>query len=118
MPEAVALAGEVFGGLNTISVEKRVSWLEKNPDIDYLLVQEGILVGYLSLVPLRAETIEDLMTLRRYARELTADDILPYEPGVSIDIYGMAIGIKPGFSKSQKRVYGQRLISWSEKCHS
>lgn len=68
------------------------------------------MVGYLSLVPLRAETIEDLMTLKRYARELTADDILPYEPGVPVDVYGMAIGVKPGFSKGQKRLYGERLI--------
>jgi hypothetical protein len=110
MPEAVALAGEVFGGLNTISVETRTAWLQKNPDIDYLLVQEGVMVGYLSLVPLRPETIEDLMALRRYARGLTADDILPYQPDVPVDIYGMAIGVKPGFSKGQKRVYGERLI--------
>jgi len=37
MPEAVALAAEVFGGLNTIPAEKRTAWLRKNPDIDYLL---------------------------------------------------------------------------------
>ena len=110
MPGAVALAGEVFGGLNTIPVEKRVSWLKRNPDIDYLLVHEGIMVGFLSLVPLRPETIEDLMMLRLYAKDLTADDILPYKAGVPIDIYGMAIGVKPGFSKGQKRAYGQRLI--------
>ncbi|MBV9690225.1 MAG: hypothetical protein JO202_11015 [Ktedonobacteraceae bacterium] len=110
MPEAVALTREVFGGLNIMSVETRTAWLRKNPDIDYLLVQEGVMVGYLSLVPLRPETIEDLMTLRRYAKELTADDILPYESGVPVDIYGMAIGVRPGFSRGQKRVYGQRLI--------
>ncbi len=110
MPGAVVLAAEVFGGLNTIPVEKRVEWLKSNPDIDYLLKQEDQLVGYLSLVPLKAETIEDLMTLKRYARELTADDILPYEPGKPVDIYGMAIGIKPGFSISQKRAWGERLI--------
>ena len=110
MPEAVALAGEVFGGLNTIPVQKRTEWLERNPDIDYLLVQEGVAVGYLSLVPLRAETIEDLLTLKRFAKDLTADDILAYEPNIPVDIYGMAIGVKPGFSKGQKRAYGERLI--------
>jgi hypothetical protein len=115
MPGAVALAAEVFGGLNTISVEKRVSWLEKNPDIEYLLKQEGQLVGYLTLVPLRPETIEDLMTLRRYAKELTQDDILRYEPNKPVDIYGMAIGVKPGFSIDRKRAYGERLIMGAKK---
>jgi len=110
MPEAVALAGEVFGGLNTISVEKRVEWLKKNPDIDYLLKQEGLLIGYLSLVPLRSKTIEDLLTLKRFAKDLTSGDILAYESNIPVDIYGMAIGVKPGFSRSEKRVYGERLI--------
>ncbi len=110
MPGAVTLAARVFGGLNTISVQTRIEWLKKNPDIDYLLKQEDQMIGYLSLVPLRSETIEDLLTLERYAKDLTADDILPYEPNMSVDIYGMAIGIKPGFSLSQKRIWGERLI--------
>src|SRR6266699_5456033 len=110
IPEAVALAAEVFGGLNTIPVEKRTAWLRKNPDIDYLLKQGDQLVGYLTFVPLRPETIEDLLTLKRYAKDLTADDILTYEPQQPVDIYGMAIGVKPGVSLSQKRLYGERLI--------
>jgi hypothetical protein len=110
MPEAVALADAIFGGLNTIPVEKRIAWLKKNPDIDYLLKQEEQVVGYLSLVPLRPETIEDLLTLKRFAKDLTAEDILTYEPNTPIDIYGMAIGVRPGVSKSQKREWGQRLI--------
>jgi hypothetical protein len=110
IPAAVELAGAVFGGLNTIPVEKRIEWLKKNPDIDYLLKQEGQLVGYLSFVPLRPETIEDLLALRRYAKDLTAEDILPYIPNEPVDIYGMAIGVRPGFSSSQKRAWGERLI--------
>lgn len=110
VPAAVELAASVFGGLNTISVEKRVEWLKKNPDIDYLLKQDDQIVGYLTFVPLRPETIEDLMTLRRYAKDLTAEDILPYTPNEPVDVYGMAIGVRPGFSNNQKRAFGVRLI--------
>jgi hypothetical protein len=110
MPEAVALSAAIFGDLNIIPLEKRIEWLKKNPDIDYLLKQEGQIVGYLSLVPLRPETIDDLLNQRRYAKELTTDDILIYEPGVPVDIYGMAIGVKPGVSTSQKRDWGASLI--------
>ena len=67
-------------------------------------------MGYLSFVPLQPETIEDLLTQRRYAKDLTADDILPFKPNTPVDIYGMAIGVKPGLSLSQKRLYGERLI--------
>jgi len=31
-------------------------------------------------------------------------------PNTPVDIYGMAIGVKPGLSLSQKRLYGERLI--------
>ena len=61
-------------------------------------------MGYLTFVPLRPETIEDLLTLKRYAKDLTADDILTYEPQTPVDIYGMAVGLKPGVSLSHKRL--------------
>jgi hypothetical protein len=38
------------------------------------------------------------------------DDILTYEPNTPVDIYGMAVGVKPGVCLSQKRLYGERLI--------
>lgn len=110
IPTAVKMADEVFGGVNTIPVEKRIAWLRKNPDIDYLLKQEGRIVGYFSLVPLRPETIDELLTLRRFAKDLTADDILPYVPGVPVDLYGMAIGIMPGVSQNQKHEWGKLLM--------
>ncbi len=110
MPEAVALSAAIFGDVHIIPLEKRIEWLKKNPDIDYLLKQEGQIVGYLSLVPLLPETIDDLLNQRRFAKDLTADDILPYEPGVPVDIYGMAIGVKPGVSTAQKRDWGAALI--------
>ena len=110
MPEAVELADEVFSGVNTIPVEKRITWLRKNPDIDYLLKQEGRIVGYFSLIPLRPETIEDLLTLNQFAKDLTAEDILPYTPNVPVDLYGMAIGTKPGVSHYQKHEWGKVLI--------
>ncbi len=110
MPAAVAFANAVFGGIRTIPVERRAEWLNKNPDIDYRLKHDERSGGYLSLVPLRPETIGDLLTERRFARDLTAEDILPYTPGVPVDIYGMAIGVLPGVSRAQKREWGARLV--------
>ncbi len=110
MPAAIALAHAVFGGVNTIPVEKRIEWLNKNPDTDYLLKQDGQLVGYLSLVPLTPKAIEDLLTQRRFAKELTEKDIVVYVPGQPVDIYGMAIGTLPRVSKAQKREWGAALL--------
>lgn len=110
MPQAVALADAVFGGVNTIPLERRIEWLQKNPAIDYLLKQEDQIVGYFSLVPLRPETIEDLLHKRRLAKDLTAEDILPYTSGKAVDLYGMAIGVRPGVSLEQKRRWGEILL--------
>ncbi len=110
MPQAVALADAVFGGVNTISLERRIAWLQKNPDMDYLLKQEDQIIGYFSLVPLRPETIDDLLHKRRLAKDLTAEDILPYVPGETVDLYGMAIGVRSGVSLKQKRRWGEILL--------
>jgi hypothetical protein len=115
LPEAVALADAVFGSHLTIPLEKRIEWLKKNPDIDYLLKQEGQIVGYFSIAPLRPSTIDDLLSQRRLAKDLCADDILPYEPGKSVELYGMAIGVRPGVSLSQKREWGMALILGARK---
>lgn len=115
MPEALALADAIFGGHNTIPRERRIAWLKKNPDIDYLLKQDRQLVGYFSLVPLRPETIDDLLKQRRFAKDLTEDDILTYEPGVPVDLYGMAIGVRPGVSTAQKRIWGEKLLVGARK---
>ncbi|MHB8596738.1 MAG: MerR family transcriptional regulator [Ktedonobacteraceae bacterium] len=109
MPQAVQLAS-VFGGDLTIPLEKRLTWLEQNPDIDYFLKQEDHVVGYLSFVPLRPETIEDLLHARRFARELEASEILPYIPDNTVDIYCMAIFLQAGISKMQKRIWGELLL--------
>ncbi|MGH2482405.1 MAG: hypothetical protein ACRDHW_22380, partial [Ktedonobacteraceae bacterium] len=110
MPQAVQLADRVFGNVNTITLETRLAWLEKNPDIDYLLKQADLIVGYFSLVPLTPETIDDLLHARRKAKDLNADDIQPYIPGIPVDLYGMAIGVRPGVSKHQKRSWGELLL--------
>jgi hypothetical protein len=110
MPEAVNVAASFFNNHLTIPLETRISWLQKKPDIDYLVKQDGRIYGYLSLVPMKLETIEDLLTAKRFARDLTADDILIYEPNTPIDIYGMGIGIVPAVSKTQKREFGAELI--------
>jgi hypothetical protein len=110
MPQGVALAHVVFGGVNTISLETRLAWLQKNPLIDYFLKQEDQIVGYFTLMPLHSETIDDLLHRRRFAKDLTAEDILTYIPGVPVDLYAMAIGVRPGVSLGQKRSWGEKLL--------
>ena len=109
MPQAVQLAS-VYGGHLTIPLEKRLAWLDRNDEIDYFLKQDDYVVGYISLVPLNPETIEDLLHARRFAKDLEANDILPYAPGQPVDIYCMAIFLRAGISKAQKGTWGELLL--------
>ncbi len=110
VPELVALADAAFGGGNTVSFEKRIEWLKTNPYIYYLLKQDQQAVGYFALIPLRPEAIGDLFSQRRLAEDLTEDDILPYMPGILLDLYVMAIAVRPGSSASQRGEWGSLLL--------
>src|SRR5579864_5222491 len=78
LPQAIELADAVFGRGHPLSLQTRLECLQKNPAIDYILKQADQIVGFLSLVPLSPETIEDLFQGRRKTRDLRAEDILPY----------------------------------------
>jgi predicted DNA-binding transcriptional regulator AlpA len=110
MPECVQLSAAIFGGLNIIPLEKRIAWLEKNPDIDYIVRHEGELMGYASIVPLSPEILEPLLKDEIYAKDLTPDEIEQFKPGKPIQLYIMAMGVKPRLSKLEKRTYASRLI--------
>lgn len=110
LPELVALADAAFGGGNTVSFEKRIEWLKKNPDMYYLLKQEQQAVGYFALMPLRPEAVDDLFSQRRLAQDLTADDILSFMSCTPIDLYVMAIAVRPGASASQRGEWGSLLL--------
>jgi hypothetical protein len=110
MPESVALSTAIFGGMNIIPLEKRLAWLDKNAEIDYVLRHDGEMIGYASLVPLRPETLEPLLRDELLAKDITPDDIEEFKPGKPLQVYIMAMGIKPRLSKLEKRTYAARLI--------
>jgi hypothetical protein len=111
MPECVALSSAIFGGLNIIPLEKRIAWLEKNPDIDYVLRSDGQMMGYATFVPLKPEKIEKLLKEEEFSKNMTPDEIGTFEPGKPLHVYIMAMGIRPGISRDEKRHYGSRLIT-------
>lgn len=111
MPECVALSSAIFGGLNIIPLEKRLEWLERNPDIDYVLRSDGQMMGYTTLVPLKPEKIEKLLKEEEFSKNMPASEIQIFEPGKPLHVYIMAMGVRPGISRDEKRHYGSRLIT-------
>jgi predicted DNA-binding transcriptional regulator AlpA len=110
MPAGVALSAAIFGGVNIIPLERRIDWLEKNPDIDYIVSHEEEQMGYASIAPLKQEILDPLLRDEIFARDLTADQIEAFTPGKPLHLYVMAMGVRPRLSKLEKRTYASRLI--------
>jgi hypothetical protein len=98
----------LWGTMGTPSVETRLRWYQTNPDIDYVVKQEGAVAGYISLMPLKHDTIEQLLSGEKRGWEVTPDELLPYAPGVPLECFVMALGVRAGLKKAEK--YGMRLL--------
>jgi len=95
-------------GLTTL--ETRLSWLEKNPDLYYVIEQDGEIVGYTSIIPLEPEKIKEILDSRELTMDITPDEIEEFKPGKPLHIFIATMRTKPNISKVQKRIYGVRLI--------
>jgi len=97
----------LWGTLNTTPIETRLSWYKSNPEIDYVIKQEGIVTGYVTLMPLRHDVIEKLMSGKMRGWDIKAEDILPFIPGTPIECY-TGVAVRADVYKKER--YGMRLI--------
>lgn len=109
IPECVDLLISVFGGNDT--TERRQQWLEKNPEVSYLVRSNGKVVGCAFMLPLTPEKIDAVLADQSSSstRFIQADDILELQPGVPAYLYVLSVGVEPG-SELAKRTRGQTLI--------
>jgi len=98
----------LWGNVGTPTLETRLGWYQCNPDIDYVVKQDGIVAGYVSLMPLKHKTIEQLLVGEKRGWEVKPDEVLPFAPGVSLECFVMALGVRAGVRNEEK--YGMRLI--------
>lgn len=95
-------------GWRTASVEQRLAWYKVNPFIDYVVLHDGGVVGYITAVPYTPAALNDMMAGRKRAWDITPSDILPYQQGKSYDLYtGIAVRQDINFATR----YASRLIS-------
>jgi hypothetical protein len=96
------------GRANATTNETRLSWYKVNPEIDYVVKQEGIIVGFVNLKPLRAETIEKYIAGTIQVKDIKADNILPFTPGIPLECEA-GIAVRAGVHNPKK--YAMRLIA-------
>jgi hypothetical protein len=96
-------------GWQTTTAEQRRAWYQVNPLIDYVVVWNGEIGGYIWAVPLKASVLTDMMSGRKRSWDIKPEDILPYKPGRSYDLY-IGIATRKDIEQHTQRL-GFRLIA-------
>jgi len=102
-------------GDRTPNYEARLNSYRQNPSIYYVVKKEGIIIGFLGLVPFRKDILEEIMSAGqndfylRYQQILAMpDSILPFVPRKVIHSLSLDLQVKKGTPKEE--LYGMRLI--------
>ena len=76
-------------------VPTRQAWLVSNPDIDFIVRDQGKLVGFINLLPVKHETIMRFMSGEIRGWDIPGEDVLPYTSGSSVECIVMGMGTTP-----------------------
>jgi len=102
-------------GSRTPSYEARLNSYKQNPAIYYVIKKEGIIIGFLGLIPFRRDILEEIMKAEqndfylRYQQILEMpDSILPFIPGEPLYSLSLDLQVRKGTPKEE--LYGMRLI--------
>lgn len=94
-------------GWNTAPVALRLKWYKVNPFIDYVVLAEGNVMGYITAVPYKPDAMEAMMSGRKRAWDIKPEDIYPYRKGT----YDLYVGIAARQDIPKHTLYASRLIS-------
>ncbi len=101
------LSVAIYGIGGTPSYNERLRIWHKNPQVYYVVKQENIVVGYISMIWLPDEAIQLLIGPTPKQPRITeagagiysiisAENVLPFTPGTPIDSLFISVGVRPG----------------------
>ncbi len=82
-------------------------WYEVNPQIDYVVEQNGLVVGYVNFTPYYPEVMEKVMSGELRGWQIKPANILPYTPGHTYDVF---VGLAARSDIPDRARYGRRMI--------
>lgn len=108
--EEYEMAALMFGNA-THDVLTREAWLTKNAETDFIVRDEGKLVAFLNVLPVKHETIMQFINGEIRGWEISANDVLAYEKGSKVECLVMSMGTSPDVNIARRTQYGARLLS-------
>ena len=121
LEEENQLAQLVFG--RAADAMPRKTYLASNPDIDYHLYDQGKLVAYLTIFPLKKEAITRFINGETRGWQIDPNDIEQFVPGKPVECLIMDMVTAPTVAPIKRTEYGRLMIvnllktlqSWGEK---
>ena len=75
-----------------------------------MIKNEDQTIGYTAMWPLKSGKLDSILA-QTIPIKVSPEDIETFESGKNMDLYINVIGVKPNFTKEEKRLYGARLVS-------
>lgn len=82
-------------GWQAATAEQRRQWYAVNPEIDYIVLRNSAVAGYIHAVPFKPEALQRIMSGQIHSWDITPGDIAPFVPGTRSkpNKYNLYIGI-------------------------
>src|SRR5712672_85781 len=119
----VDLCIAIYGQNGTPSYDARMEIWKKNPDVYYIVKQEDIVVGYISLIWFDNVALDSLMKPTPLVKRTSIssagtgiysatgpEHILPFVDNQPIDSLFISLGVRPGMSNLEQRDYAFKLL--------
>ncbi len=108
--EEYELAVLMLNGSAAYGVSTYETWLRKNSDINFIVRDQGRLVAFMQVLPIKQETIKRWMNGEIREWEISAEDVLLYTPRSSVECIIMSMAITSDANQRKRHQYGIRLI--------
>lgn len=103
------LAALMFGE-KAAAVAERKAFLKTNPHIDYHLYDQGKLVAYINIIPLKHQAIMEFIEGRKIIWHISTEDIEQFEPGKPVECLIADMATTPTVPPIKRTQYGERLL--------
>jgi hypothetical protein len=108
IPGIYEVVAALWGGAKTTPADLRRQWYEKNPHIDYVVKQNGIVTGYFSMLPLAPGVLNLMLSGKKRGWQITPEDIESFQPGREYDVFA-GIAVRNDIPYQER--YGRRLLA-------
>ena len=108
--EEYELAALLLNGSMGYGLPAYQAWLHYNPESNFIVRDQGRIVAFLHMLPLKRETIKRWLNGEIREWEIGAGDVLSYQAGGKVECVVTGIATTADVDEWKRRVYGMYLM--------